>query len=521
MVNITYQDKVYRCRKGESVLDAALRQGVNLQFSCRNGVCQVCLQRAVKGELPKASQKGIKEKLRARGYFMPCVCRPRSDIEFESPVADDLYFTATVAAKERLSQHIYRIVLEPSLALDYHAGQFINLKHPDGTTRSYSLASVADEDYYLELHIQRMPNGVMSNWLIDALEVGSEIEMQGPNGNCFYQPASIDQNLLLIATGSGLAPLVGILRTALAAGHSGQIYLYHGSRLAQGLYLVNSLHELSRQHANFHYLPCVSGAVDAEQYHHGRADDVAFAQHEFLAGWCVHLAGNPDMVASAAARAATAGADDGLIFADSFVLKELRAAPRHDAEITPAESGRREFPPDGEMWAALHEGALMNRILTDFYDEVFDDALLAPYFTGVTRHRVIGKVYSFMKQIFTGERVYFGDRPRNSHHWMVIPDEVFDYRESLMAKWLRHHGLDEHLVQRWLAIEHSFRADIVKAKPFGRMVDGIVQPVEGFGHAVLEIGAVCDSCSQVLEPGEEVRYHLRLGHIYCHACGGV
>jgi truncated hemoglobin YjbI len=183
-----------------------------------------------------------------------------------------------------------------------------------------------------------------------------------------------------------------------------------------------------------------------------------------------------------------------------------------------AASDRREFPPDPELWAALKEGEVMAAILNDFYTRVFEDPVLSPYFTGVTKQRLVEKVYSFMRQIFTGEKLYFGDRPRNSHHWMVISDEIFDYREALMASCMRRAGLAEHLIARWQAIEESYRGDIVKAKPFGRMVDGVELPVEGFGQTVLEVGALCDSCERVLEPGEEVRYHLRLGHIYCDAC---
>ena len=87
-----------------------------------------------------------------------------------------------------------------------------------------------------------------------------------------------------------------------------------------------------------------------------------------------------------------------------------------------------------------------------------------------------------------------------------------------MASCMRRHGLAEHLIARWQAIEESFRGDIVKAKAFGRVIDGVEQPVDGFGHAVLEVGALCDSCERVLDAGAAVRYHLRLGHIYCDAC---
>ncbi len=520
MTDITYQGKTYSCRDGESVLDAFLRQGVNLPFSCRNGVCQVCLQRSMSGKPAQGSQKGLKDSLVAKDYFLACLCRPEQDMEFSPPADDDLYFKAMVASKEQIAKDVFRIQLEPSLEVNYRSGQFINLRRPDGISRSYSLASVPGEDYYLELHVKRMKNGVMSNWLIDELEVNSEIDIQGPNGDCFYEPGRPDQSMLLVGTGTGLAPLMGIARSALAAGHTGEICLYHGSSLRDGLYLVEALREIADKNPNFKYVPCVSRETAPEHFRQGRANAIAFAQHDNLKGWRIHLAGNPDMVESAAALAVLSGAEQGEIFDDSFVLKDLRTSPRTPPEPKPAAPGsdRREFPPDPEMWAALGEGKLMEAILTDFYTRVFDDPVLSPYFQGVTKQRLIEKVYSFLRQVFTGEKMYFGDRPRNAHHWMVIPDEVFDYRENLMTTVIREHGLAEHLIERWRAIEESYRGDIVKYKAFGRMLDGVELPVDGFGHTVIEVGAMCDSCERVLEPGEEVRYHLRLGHIYCSAC---
>jgi len=88
MADITYQGKTYTCREGESILDAFLRQGINLPFSCRAGVCQACLQRAVSGELPDGAPKGLKDSLVAKNYFLPCVCRPVQALEF-APKGDN------------------------------------------------------------------------------------------------------------------------------------------------------------------------------------------------------------------------------------------------------------------------------------------------------------------------------------------------------------------------------------------------------------------------------------------------
>lgn len=301
MADLTYQGKTYSCREGESVLDACLRQGVNLPFSCRNGVCHACLQRAVSGDLPPGSQKGLKTDLAEKNYFLPCVCRPQHDLAFAPPAGEDLYFTARVVAKEPLAQGIVRILLEPSRDLKYAPGQFVNLRRADGVVRSYSLASVPGEDYYLQLHVKRLQNGALSNWLIDALQPDSEIELQGPEGDCCYAPLCLEQDLLLVGTGSGLAPLLGIARMALASAHSGQIHLYHGSSTRAGLYLVDELRALAGRHANFHYTPCVSREAADSGIRAGRADVVAFAEHPELAGWRVHLAGNPGMVETARA----------------------------------------------------------------------------------------------------------------------------------------------------------------------------------------------------------------------------
>jgi ferredoxin/truncated hemoglobin YjbI len=177
-----------------------------------------------------------------------------------------------------------------------------------------------------------------------------------------------------------------------------------------------------------------------------------------------------------------------------------------------------QIPPDPEMWRALGEGSLLFTILDDFYTRVYNDERLASFFHEVTKQRAIEKQYLFLRQILTGEKVYFGDRPRNAHHWMVISDELFDYREELMASCLRHAGLAEPMVKRWLAMEERFRAEIVKAQPVARTMNGVELPLDGFGDEVLEVGSLCDGCGQEIAAGVQVRYHLRLGKTYCPSC---
>jgi len=513
---ITYNNLRFECRDGESVLEASLRQDMGIPFSCRSGSCHTCLQRCIQGDIPAAAQKGVRTILRASGYFLPCKCIPEGDMEIAAPRDADLYTMAIVHQKEMLALDICRLLLEPTTMVSYRAGQFINLRRADGLARSYSLASVPQEDSYLELHVKRMPGGVLSNWIFDTLQPGDELEIQGPQGRSYYAVSSRSQPILLVATGTGLAPLLGIARDALQEGHSGDIHLYHGSRHAHGLYLREPLLELSAHYRNFHYNGCLSGPVRQAGMIQGRAHEIAFGLHENLRGWRVHLSGQPEMVHVAESLALRAGARPAEIFADPFDLKDRRRTPRK--KITISTERRTEPPPDPELWQALQEGLLLRTILTDFYTRVFEDTRLAPYFRGVTRLRLIDKVYSFMSQAFTGEKSFFGDRPRNAHHWMVISDELFDYREALMTDCLRRHGLAEHLIARWNAYEESFRPDIVKSDPWPRIVGGVELPLDGFGNITLDIGSLCDGCQSEIHPGTSVRYHLRLGTTYCPAC---
>ncbi|NIR60299.1 MAG: 2Fe-2S iron-sulfur cluster binding domain-containing protein [Gammaproteobacteria bacterium] len=524
MPELHFEGETYECRSGETVLDALLRCGVNLPFSCRNGICQVCLHRCTRGVVPEQARPGLRPTLRAQGYFLPCKCIPEGDMEIAPPREADLFSPAVVYEKTLLAPDVCRLLVEPATALYYHAGQFVNLRRADGLTRSYSLASVPQEDYFLEFHVKRIPGGVMSTWIFDELRKGEELEIHGPHGSGYYVGGCEGQDLLLIATGTGLAPLIGVARDALQSGHRGRIHLYHGSHAAQGLYLNERLLELAMQYPSFRYTGCVSGPDVPPGHVSGRVHKAAFGLHEDLRGWRVYLAGLPQMVRAAEARAARLGADPSAIHADPFEFHRpaagMRPAASSDASVSTraARGESTEFVPDPELWAALGEGALMSEILTDFYTRVFEDPLLAPYFQGVTKRRLIEKVYSFMRQSFTGERIYFGDRPRNAHHWMVISDELFDYREELMVACLRRHGVPEHLITRWRAVEERFRRDIVKTEPWSRVVNGVELPLEGFGEETLEVGTLCDGCKREIDAGEHVRYHLRLGTTYCNSC---
>ena len=328
MAAIAFQGSEYECRESETVLDALLRHGVEIHYSCRAGLCLTCLLRGLDGMVPPEAQAPLRETMRRQGYFLACCCRPQERLAVSLP--DEATFTARarVTQIEPLTPTIRRLRLRPDVPLDYRPGQFVNLYRADGLCRSYSLASVPGLDEELEVHVKHHAGGRLSTWIFEHLQPDDEIEIQGPNGACFYVPGLPAQPLLLIGNGTGLAPLYGIVRAALAAGHHGPIYLYHGSRHASGLYLREELAALMAAHQNFRYIPCLSGPNLDQDCRPHRAEAAAFADHARIIGWRLFLCGNPPMVQGAQRQAYLAGADLADIHADSFTLRELRAVPR-------------------------------------------------------------------------------------------------------------------------------------------------------------------------------------------------
>jgi truncated hemoglobin YjbI len=206
---------------------------------------------------------------------------------------------------------------------------------------------------------------------------------------------------------------------------------------------------------------------------------------------------------------------------------EMREALPYEAQdvAEPAQlvSTERPIDPpyDPELWTALGEGELLRPILQDFYARVYADPQLAPFFAGVTQQRLVEKQYSFLHQILTGSPVFFGSRPRNGHHWMVISDALFDYREQIMLDCLKTHGLAEKWINRLLQVEGHYRQDIVKSAPVPLQIGGVDFPLDGFDELPVDVGSLCDGCGSEIPPGSMVRYHLRLGTMFCKRCQAI
>ena len=283
MPKVIYGGQSYECGE-QSVLDCLTAQGVHIPSSCHSGLCQTCMMQAVSGDIPEKAKAILTDTLAAQNYFLSCVCYPQKDIEVVLPDAAMGKLQAEVIGIEYLNADILGIRIKPSQPFTYKAGRFINFFKDEFTARCYSLASVPDLEEELFLNVRKVPDGLVSGWIFDDLKAGDTVTISEASGDCFYVPGNPEQNILLIGTGSGLAPLYGIIRDALRNGHKGKISLYHGSYNIDGFYLVEELRKLAQAHANFSYVPCVSDGVAPEGYALGMVLDVALNENPDLSG---------------------------------------------------------------------------------------------------------------------------------------------------------------------------------------------------------------------------------------------
>ena len=317
MARIHFGDKTCALREGESVLDGLLRAGQPIPHSCKAGSCGSCVMRAVEGEVPAKAQVGLKDSWRERGYFLACVCKPESDLR-AAAIDAAAQVTARITSLDRLSADVMRVRLQCEAAFEFRPGQYVTLLREDGLARSYSIASLPEEGE-LELHVRRLPGGQMSGWLHDSARAGDKVKVLGPLGECFYVPGRDEQPLLLIGTGTGLAPLYGILRDAIRQGHRGAVHLFHGAVRESGLYLTERLRALAREHEHVEYTPTVlegdaRGAIPV-----GPLDQLVLARFPKLHGWRGYICGDPGLVQKLKKKVFLAGMASRDIYADAFL----------------------------------------------------------------------------------------------------------------------------------------------------------------------------------------------------------
>jgi CDP-4-dehydro-6-deoxyglucose reductase, E3 len=300
---------------GESVLDGLLRAGVPIPNACRAGACGSCMLRTLVGEIPAKAQLGLKPTWKDRAYFLACVCHPTSDMEVAA-VGDDVEVAARIVDTGFIGGNVLRVRIGLDAPFAFRGGQYLTLLRPDRVARSYSIASLP-EDGYIELHVRLLPGGRMSDWLRN-VRSGQSVRVLGPSGDCFYSGDDRDQPLLLVGTGTGLAPLYAILRDALRADHQGPIHLFHGAVREDGLYMQAELQAMAEAHPNLCYTPTLL-ALD------GRIDEVVARQGP-AKNSRAYLCGDPTVVNALRKQLYLGGLPLSNIQADAFLPAAAPAA---------------------------------------------------------------------------------------------------------------------------------------------------------------------------------------------------
>jgi len=274
------------------------------------------MMRVLSGDAPPGSQNGLKVSLVQRGYFLACSARPETDLAVGPAADDDVSVAGKIVEIEPLSESVSRVRIQLDGEFEFRAGQFVNLVRADGLVRSYSVANLPNGGGELEMHVREIAGGRMSGWLCRGDALGEAIHVRGPAGDCFYI-GDADEELLL--AGTGLAPLLGIIRNAVQAGHCGKVTVYHGALDERGLYLTEELRDLESTWKFLSYHACVLRGEPRAGLLVGALDEVVLNRHPELDKARIYLCGDPDLVNNLRRKLYIAGADLKRIHADAFL----------------------------------------------------------------------------------------------------------------------------------------------------------------------------------------------------------
>lgn len=298
--------------EGQTILQAALRQGVWLPFACGHGTCATCKVQVLEGEVEigAASPFALMDIERDEGKVLACCAMPQSDLTIEADIDVDADFAghpvedfrATVSAIVELSPTIKGLHLKLDRPMAFQAGQYVNLELPgiEGS-RAFSLANPPGRADEVELHVRLVEGGVATGYIHNQLRVGDQLRLSGPYGQ-FFVRASQAGDLIFIAGGSGLSSPQSMILDLLEQGDSRRITLFQGARNLAELYNRELFEGLAREHGNFTYVPALSQANDDPSWQgfKGFVHDAARAHFDGrFSGHKAYLCGPPPMIDSA------------------------------------------------------------------------------------------------------------------------------------------------------------------------------------------------------------------------------
>ena len=309
-VTVQPSGQVFDVDAGESVLAAALRQGVMLPYGCKNGACGSCKGKILEGGVDYGHYHArvLTEPERAHGKALFCQAKPLGDLVIECRTigaAKDIAvrtLPCRVQQLERVADDamVVRLKLPANERLQFLAGQYIDFLLKGGERRSFSMANSPHSDELIELHVRRVPGGSFTEHVFGKMKERDILRLEGPLGSFFLREDSA-KPIVFVASGTGFAPIKSIIETAFHRKVARPMVLYWGARRPKDLYLNPLPEKWAREHPHFRYVPVISEARPEDQWT-GRGGFVHRAVMEDLpdlSGHQVYACGVPIMVDSA------------------------------------------------------------------------------------------------------------------------------------------------------------------------------------------------------------------------------
>ena len=313
----------------ESLLAAALRQGVNLAYGCRDGKCGSCRCARLDGEVvypggpPAALAKGEFD----ANTVLPCVAHAGSNLllearELSGPRGIQIKkLPCRIAHLDRLNHDVVRLRLKLPQAQRMHflAGQYIDFLLKDGRRRSFSIANAPHDDTYLELHVRHVSGGEFTDFIFESPPDKALLRLEGPLGS-FYLREESERPAIFMAGGTGFAPVKGIIEHAIASGISRPMNLYWGVRSLRDLYMDSLPRNWAAKHNHIRYVPVLSDPLPEDQWQGrtGYVHEAILRDFADLSGYDVYAGGPPEMVNAGFAAFKQRGLTEEHYFSDAF-----------------------------------------------------------------------------------------------------------------------------------------------------------------------------------------------------------
>lgn len=329
-VTVQPSGRQFSCEAGETVLAAAIRAGIGLPYGCKNGACGSCKGKLLSGSMSqgKHQEKALTAAEAEHGQALFCCALPNGDLVIEArevigagefPIKK---MPSRVAKIERATDDVTIISLQlpANERLQYLAGQYIEFLLKDNKRRSYSMANAPYKDKHITLHIRHMPGGLFTDHVFGTMKERDILRFEGPLGTFFLREDS-DKPMVLLASGTGFAPIKAIVEQAAHNKTARPIILYWGGRRPKDLYMNDLCEEWAHTLPNFRYVPVVSDSLP-EDHWKGRSGFVHRAVIDDLpdlSGYQVYACGAPIVVDSAKRDfVAQCNLPDEEFYADSF-----------------------------------------------------------------------------------------------------------------------------------------------------------------------------------------------------------